>query len=146
MVCMCMCVAKALPILWYCTRRKIKELLKTHTSWVNWFLVVFTQIWSSGKGFWLYYIYLFTHLPSLPPFVFTWIKRKKNKSIEIYIYKGCAKLKRREMYDNWRSLCLSEDNHEWFSFPMSYKVHYKRLLRKINMYKINGKACELEIV
>lgn len=64
----------------------------------------------------------------------------------MYICKGCAKLKRREMYDNWCSLCLSEDNYEWFSFPMSFKVHYKRLLRKINTYKINGKVYELEIV
>jgi len=28
---------------------------------------------------------------------------------------------------------------------MSFKVHHKRLLRKINTYKINGKVHELEI-
>lgn len=86
--------------------------------------------WKKDLDF-IIFIYLHIFPLSSPP-ICIYFDKKKKKSIKMYICKGCAKLKRREMYDNWCSLCLSEDNYEWFSFPMSFKVHYKRLLRKIN--------------
>lgn len=60
----------------------------------------------------------------------TTVKKKKKKRLYIHRHRNlhfqsCAKSERKEVHDSWRSLCPSVDNHEWFSFPMSFKVHCK---------------------